>query len=88
MAFFLFSTFAVIACSGCAAKTKPFIPELLAALKGDMARIIVPRESQLTGSRWDLDLVDLGNNIESNGMISYRFHRTDYFISLEGLPRS
>lgn len=53
-----------------------------------MARIIVPRESQLAGSRWDLDLVDLGNNIESNGMIYYRFHRTDYFISLEGLHGS
>lgn len=73
---------------GCAGKTVPFIPDLIPAQSSAMARIIVSREAQIAGARWALDLIDVGESIEPNGMISYRFSGSNHFIRLEDVPRS
>lgn len=73
---------------GCAGRTPPYIPNQVLQVNSDMARIIFTRESQIAGARWDLDLVDIGENIEPNAMISYRFCRSNDFMRLEDLLRS
>ncbi len=74
--------------SGCASTTKPYIPDQAPQLSNDMARIVFTRESQLAGARWDLDLVDIGSNIEPNAMISYRFCHSKESIPPEDILQS
>jgi hypothetical protein len=73
--------------NGCASTPKPYVPEQLPQISAGKARILVSRESQLAGARWNLDLVDIGEGIAPNGLIAYRFLRTDYFVTLDSLPR-
>ena len=62
--------------AGCGGMTKPHVPPNLPQPADGMARIVMTRESQLSGARWALDLVDVGDNITPNGMISYRIGRS------------
>lgn len=50
--------------------TKPYIPQELDKPNGDMARIVVTRENQLAGAGSSFELIDVGANIDANGMIA------------------
>ncbi len=58
--------------AGCSVRTQFHLPGNMPQVSNGMARIVFTRESQLAGARWDLDLVDIGDKIEPNAMISYR----------------
>lgn len=50
--------------------TKPFIPQGLDKPNSNMARIVVTRENQLAGAGSQFELIDVGTNINANGMIA------------------
>jgi len=58
--------------SGCASNTKHFIPDQLQAVPDGYARVVVTREKQLAGMTTPLYILDIGDQLESNGEVVVR----------------
>lgn len=58
--------------AGCATQTKHFTPSNLARLDNGLARIVVTREKQIAGMTTPVYIVDIGEQLASNGEILVR----------------
>lgn len=78
----LFVIVTLIGLGGCASAGGPFIPENLAQLNPERARIVVSRERQLAGKYTPVYIIDIGKHLDDN---SEMFVRIGNFIQEPGL---
>jgi uncharacterized protein YceK len=58
--------------SGCASSAKVFIPNEIKTVPEGYARVVITRVKQLSGTTTPIYIMDIGNELESNGRIAVR----------------
>ena len=71
--------------AGCAGPTRPDIPDQLPGLAKDRARIVFTREKQIAGAGSPIIVVDIGENIEPNAMVSLRDFTPETILARKNL---
>jgi hypothetical protein len=70
----------IINMTNCVGITKPNMPQGLDNLRNDKARIVVTRENQLAGAGSHFELIDVGTNIDANGMMAVTLLNHEQFL--------
>jgi hypothetical protein len=68
MVFFIYVSLLI----GCAGQTAPLIPDTMAAISNDKARIVVTRKKQIAGAMTPIYILDMGRNVKANADIAIR----------------